>query len=326
MRNITYAALAATALAGFAVPASAQAIIDNGTIQLGVDSLGQLNIPGPASAGGTTFVGLRDLRTNFESTAPGCLCEGWGISDGVLSGSANNANVTAGLTFVSFGNTASTATTVSTLGSVYEVTHAFKPSSEANLYQVDVTVKNISGAATTALLYRRTMDWDVEPTPFNEYSTIQGTVGATNVLAANNNGFCDSNPLAGCSSIGASGDFIDFGPTDHGANFDFTFGGLDADEVFTFTIFYGAAPTERGALISLNAVGAEIYSLGQASDDRLGTTPDRSTFIFGFKGVGGVVVEPPVIPEPATWAMMIAGFGLVGAAARRRRTLRTIEA
>jgi hypothetical protein len=26
-----------------------------------------------------------------------------------------------------------------------------------------------------------------------------------------------------------------------------------------------------------------------------------------------------VIPEPATWAMLIAGFGLVGAAARRRR-------
>jgi hypothetical protein len=28
----------------------------------------------------------------------------------------------------------------------------------------------------------------------------------------------------------------------------------------------------------------------------------------------------PVIPEPATWAMMIAGFGLVGAAMRRRQT------
>jgi hypothetical protein len=27
----------------------------------------------------------------------------------------------------------------------------------------------------------------------------------------------------------------------------------------------------------------------------------------------------PVVPEPATWAMMIAGFGLAGAAARRRR-------
>ena len=28
-----------------------------------------------------------------------------------------------------------------------------------------------------------------------------------------------------------------------------------------------------------------------------------------------------VIPEPATWAMLIAGFGLVGVAARRRRTI-----
>jgi hypothetical protein len=27
------------------------------------------------------------------------------------------------------------------------------------------------------------------------------------------------------------------------------------------------------------------------------------------------------VPEPATWAMMIAGFGLVGVASRRRRTL-----
>ncbi len=37
-------------------------------------------------------------------------------------------------------------------------------------------------------------------------------------------------------------------------------------------------------------------------------------------GVRGQVVNPG-IPEPATWAMMIAGFGLVGFAARRRRML-----
>jgi hypothetical protein len=35
-------------------------------------------------------------------------------------------------------------------------------------------------------------------------------------------------------------------------------------------------------------------------------------FVFDFPGA-------PVIPEPATWAMLIAGFGVVGMAARRRR-------
>ena len=40
---------------------------------------------------------------------------------------------------------------------------------------------------------------------------------------------------------------------------------------------------------------------------------------FGtFIGVIGINVN--AVPEPATWAMMIAGFGFVGAAARRRRT------
>lgn len=38
---------------------------------------------------------------------------------------------------------------------------------------------------------------------------------------------------------------------------------------------------------------------------------------FGLRGQ----VNPGVIPEPATWAMMIAGFGLVGAAVRRRRSV-----
>ncbi|MFQ3666279.1 MAG: PEPxxWA-CTERM sorting domain-containing protein [Sphingomonadaceae bacterium] len=41
---------------------------------------------------------------------------------------------------------------------------------------------------------------------------------------------------------------------------------------------------------------------------------DYNDLMFVFTNVGG-----GVIPEPATWAMLIAGFGLVGLAARRRR-------
>lgn len=41
---------------------------------------------------------------------------------------------------------------------------------------------------------------------------------------------------------------------------------------------------------------------------------DRAFFFFSELPQGGVV------PEPQSWAMLIAGFGLVGAAARRRRS------
>ena len=37
-------------------------------------------------------------------------------------------------------------------------------------------------------------------------------------------------------------------------------------------------------------------------------------------GLSNVVVSGGAVPEPASWAMLIAGFGMVGYASRRRRT------
>ena len=112
-----------TAVLSVGLPFAANAaIIDNGVIQMGVDTLGQLNV------GGVGSTGLRYMPTNYEATAPGCLCEGWGVGIGETGqgGSANNANVTAGLTSVSFTNTASTATSVVTVdGTGLRVTHSF---------------------------------------------------------------------------------------------------------------------------------------------------------------------------------------------------------
>jgi hypothetical protein len=193
------------------------------------------------------------------------------------------------------------------------VSHNYHASATAYLYQVDVTITNTTANDfANATLYRRTMDWDIEPTPFNEFSTVQGAAGAANVLEATDNGFCSSNPLSGpCGGVPANFDHL--GPTDHGASFTFGFDPLKAGMSQTFTIYYGVAPNERLALGALALVDAEVYSFGQAN---VGGEPGDETFIFGFKGVGGTAVA---VPEPATWALMIGGFGFVGASLRRRR-------
>lgn len=314
----------AALLVGTPAAASAQAIITNGTIGLGVDTAGQLNVSGPASSGGVTFYGLRDVASNREATAAGCLCEGWGAAI-AGTGTTVYANNSVGSSFtpVSFTSTATTATSVvrSTDGRL-QVTHAYAPSVSQYLYQASVTITNLSATALTgATLYRRAIDWDVEPTAFSEYSTIQGTAGAANVVFSSNDGFASTNPFSGPSSNGATGDFIDYGPDDTGALFDFSFAPLGAGASQTLNIFYGGAPTEALALGALGQVGAEVYSFGQAAGDKTGG--NGTTFIFGFQGVGGTALPDPTaaVPEPASWAMMMIGFGAVGGSLRRRRTM-----
>ena len=48
----------------------------------------------------------------------------------------------------------------------------------------------------------------------------------------------------------------------------------------------------------------------------------RGQFSYGGNitfNAGGVTPVTPVVPEPATWAMMLVGFGALGAAMRRRK-------
>ena len=328
----------ALSLLAFAGSAYAGAIVTDGNVSLGVDDYGQLNIfGGTSSVSGTTAVGVRWIDgggDQFESTSHGCVCEGWGVAASGASGWANNnfgAPTNLGLS--SFASTATTATSVTTMGDL-EVTHSFALSPDTdNLYKVSVTIRNTGAATATDVEYRRTMDWDADPTPFDEYVTINSGT-STNLVTYSNDGFTTSDPfdsIVGCFTFGIAciqdTDFVDEGPADHGANFDFNFGDLLAGESVEFSIFYGGAENTAAALAAIGAVGAEVYSFARsgcdADDDGFadftgcGFGSDITpTYIFAFAGVGG---DPVVdVAEPGTLFLLGAGLFGMGLARRRR--------
>jgi type IV pilus assembly protein PilY1 len=313
-----------------------QAIITNGSgIYLGVNRTGNLNVPD--GTGGITLtpvnssaIGLYFAAVDADGTAPGCLCEGWGVSvNGTTAGYADiDAGGTSNLTVDSFTSTASTATSIVHLTNLagISVKQEYSPSTNPSLMQDVVTITNTTGSAVSALRYERTMDWDIFPTTFDENVTIQGWPAA-DLLHSEDNGFNVPNPLFLSGPQGCAGgavvnvNFVDSGPCDHGADFVFDFGSLANTASKTFTIFYGAAGTEAAALAALGSVGAEVYSFGQcatggaAGCSALLGTP--ATYIFGFQGVGGTPIVPPTVPEPSTVALL--GSGLIGIVWRMRK-------
>ncbi|MDP9352305.1 MAG: M4 family metallopeptidase [Chloroflexota bacterium] len=274
-----------------------RAVISNGTVQLGINGEGHL-------IDSKSNVGLRFVPTNAEAISPGCHCEGWGAAD-AISGATGYANASRGImnvTPVGFSSSATTAQSVVNVGNTLQVTHDYHPlpiPQTPNLYEGTVTIRNISDA-TVRPRYRRVMDWDVEPTPFNEYVTIE-TGTSTALLYSSDDGFATANPLAGPSSILFNGEATDSGPTDHGALFDFGFADLAPGAEVSFNIYYGAAATEKEALTALASVRAEVYSLGQPNTADGATLGTPNTFIFGFTGVGGgpaVDTTPPTTSAP----------------------------
>jgi PEP-CTERM motif len=333
------AALAVVGTLGLSSAQAGTVIFNTGsaataTVALGVNDDGSLNTTTGSvtvNAGGNTGLAFKMTPTGgatgfYDATAPGCLCEGWGVSGQVgattYSGGANQASYGSGASGLTFGAatnvTGSTVTTLASLSSLagLSVKQEYQVASATTaLFRNRVTITNDTAAAIDNVKYVRVMDWDVPFTEFAEYVTIKGTATTTLLEFSNDNGFCASNPTAGCSAIlggTTNTDFTDSGPADHGAYFRFNFGTIAAGSSYSFDIFYGAADSEAGAIAAISAEGLELYSLGQSSGGERTGAP--ATFIFGFAGVGGTPVEG--VPEPGSLAL--AGLALAGLGLSRR--------
>jgi hypothetical protein len=280
-----------------------------------------------------------------DATVDGCECEGWGASavfdtSGFTSAGASvdNGGVTGLASTGLFGATASTATSqVTTLNGLLSVTHQYGPSIVFDVFQAQVTLTNNSDTEIAHdVVYRRIMDWDVSPTPFDEFVTIQGVesnleANGGNVRRAVDNGFDSSDPgFGGLSTINepANTDFVDSGPNDHGAGFDFAFGDIAPGESRTFNIFYGAAPNQAAAEAAINTLGADVWSFGQSNVLGLpfdggpcgsDTPPDGCGFggEIGATAAGGAETPTPTavpgeanpVGEPATFLFAFGGVG-----------------
>ena len=308
LRSISLAA-ALCAVGG----AHAQAIIQNSQVQLGVNTFGDLNAPGgtPATGDGTRTVGLRSVRTNSDSTAPGCTCEGWGVgirSTGQFGAANTDVDGRVNLRLVSFTSSATTAVSVVNVVNsvgvpILQVTHDYHPlATTPFLYETTVTITNLTGRALVAgdLVYRRVMDWDI-PTPGNESVTIQGVPAAlgiangANIARTDNNGFNFGNPFSfesfGCTNVnfvnlrggspcpGGTGDGFS-SSSDQGAMFDFEFTGLAIGASQVFNTYYGVAPDKATADLARSLVDGDastvdigLYSYGSCFSGSIGALP-----------------------------------------------------
>lgn len=176
--------------------------------------------------------------------------------------------------------------------------------------------------------------WDFDLVALNNTSGPDPITSRVSMYGFN---IFDDSPTAAFDDASASGDFrniiCDANPPQFQSNFSICFraaagqncsgsggggAGLFPDDpaaTGSFTLnFTGSVDT-----VTLNNFFTRYQSIDNVSGFANGNSAvGTGTSVLVFDPSGGVV------PEPASWAMLIAGFGLVGATMRRRRTVRGI--
>jgi hypothetical protein len=99
-------------------------------------------------------------------------------------------------------------------------------------------------------------------------------------------------------------------------DFSFTMGSAVAGSTVAYSLFGSTGNLLGGGQIVMNS-GYALYSIGNAAAFR-GISFFNNNDPAGVRFMNMSYTSGNAIPEPAAWAMLITGFGLVGAAQRRR--------
>jgi PEP-CTERM motif len=148
-------------------------------------------------------------------------------------------------------------------------------------------------------------------------ANISGYVGSGPASVAYGAGGANFNTLAGF--LNTSGSIAGYG---YGSLYTFTsLAGTYGGQMFTIT-------HDDGVAVYANGVRVPGTTAGPTSAITETVTLPGGTTVYSFvygreNGSPSVLQVTAVVPEPATWAMMLVGFGLVGGALRRRRTVAT---
>jgi len=169
--------------------------------------------------------------------------------------------------------------------------------------QISYTLTGITNSGTTYLF---------------DVSVANTSSGATTASRISGFGFNVDPNVASAASVGST----TFGIVSSG-NVPVGFG---TAEVCFLAGGGGQCAGGGGGGVTLGNTGSGDFSLTFASAPVSGITLDnlfvryQSISNTDTKGSSGIGTPISAIPEPATWAMMIVGFGMVGASIRRRKS------
>jgi len=194
-----------------------------------------------------------------------------------------------------------------------------------------------SGAASAATFTFAPGMGDILPTENVLYSfndpANDGVVTGSNYLFLTNSSGNGAVPAAGDGSrylsvLGGGTASIDFGGSG-ASGFSIDIGSVDSYNTLTLNFLDGTSQSFTGSQLVLDPNGNQSsaqtngrFRFTATGDERItGITLTSSTNSFEVDRIAVAAV-----PEPTTWALMIGGFGLVGAAMRRRAKVQVAHA